>query len=240
MKIIGLILTYNCENLVQKSIDKIPKNTLDEIICSDDESSDNTKTILEKNNIPFFSHSHSGYGGNLFQGLKIAFEKGATHVIEIHGDGQYDFSYIKDMKIKFIEGADLVLGNRFFNLKQPIRDGMPIHIYLGNIFLTILGRIGLGINNNDLFQGFRGYSKNLFEKIDITNFNKDYRFSYEVIAQSFFLNLKISSVPTRCDYKGEHTTMPLKRAIPCILHAIKIGIHYRLAKFGKKFSIFKI
>ena len=45
MKIIGLILTYNCENLVQKSIDKIPKNTLDEIICSDDESSDNTKTI---------------------------------------------------------------------------------------------------------------------------------------------------------------------------------------------------
>ena len=187
-----------------------------------------------------FSHSHSGYGGNLFQGLKIAFEKGATHVIEIHGDGQYDFSYIKDMKIKFIEGADLVLGNRFFNLKQPIRDGMPIHIYLGNIFLTILGRIGLGINNNDLFQGFRGYSKNLFEKIDITNFNKDYRFSYEVIAQSFFLNLKISSVPTRCDYKGEHTTMPLKRAIPCILHAIKIGIHYRLAKFGKKFSIFKI
>ena len=43
---------------------------------------------------------------------------------------------------------------------------MPIHIYLGNIFLTILGRIGLGINNNDLFQGLRGYSKNLFDKMN--------------------------------------------------------------------------
>ena len=28
--------------------------------------------------------------------------------------------------------------------------------------------------------------------------------------------------------------MPLSRAIPCIVHAIKIGLHYRLAKIGKK------
>ena len=106
-----------------------------------------------------------------------------------------------------------------------------------NIFLTILGKIGLGIKNEDLFQGFRGYSKRLFEKIDTTNYNQDYRFSYEIIAQSFFLKLKICSVPTRCNYKGQHTTMPLSRAIPCIVHAIKIGLHYRLAKIGKKFLI---
>ena len=45
MKIIGLILTYNCENLFRKH-DKIPNGILDEIICSDDESSDNTKQVV--------------------------------------------------------------------------------------------------------------------------------------------------------------------------------------------------
>ena len=54
--------------------------------------------------------------------------------------------------------------------------------------------------------------------MNTNNYNKDYRFSYEIIAQSYYLDLKISSVPTKCDYKGDHTTMPLKRDIPCIIH----------------------
>ena len=240
MKIIGVIMTYNCEQFVQKAIDRIPKQYFDQLICTDDGSTDKTIEVVRKNNIEFIINNHSGYGMNLFSGMKKAFELGATHVVELHGDGQYDFSYVKDIKDNFLNGSDLVLGNRFFNFKQPLRDGMPIHIYLGNIFLTTLGRVGLGINNNDLFQGLRGYSKNLFDKIETKNFNHDYRFSYEIIAQSYYLGLKISSVPTRCDYKGEHTTMPLRRAIPCILHAIKIGFLFRLAKLGKKFSIYKI
>lgn len=240
MKIIGVIMTYNCGELVQNAINQIPKEEFDQIICTDDGSTDNTLEVIKKNNIQYIQNSHLGYGMNLFSGMKKAFALGATHVVELHGDSQYDFSYVKEMKKKFNEGNDLVLGNRFFDYKQPLKDGMPIHIYLGNIFLTILGKIGLGIKNNDLFQGFRGYSKELFEKINVDNYNQDYRFSYEIIAQSYFLDLKISSVPTKCNYKDEHTTMPLKRAIPCIIHALKIGLHYRLAKLGLKFSIFKI
>ena len=74
MKLIGVILTYNCEKFVQKAIDKIPKNTLDEVICIDDASSDNTKNVLEKNKIPFFTHEHTGYGGNLFAGFSDFFD----------------------------------------------------------------------------------------------------------------------------------------------------------------------
>ena len=240
MKIIGVIMTYNCGDYVQNAINQIPMDEFDDILCTDDGSTDNTIDIIEKNKIKFIKNNHLGYGMNLFAGMKKAFDLGATHIVELHGDSQYDFSYVKDMKKKFAENYDLVLGNRFYDFKQPLNDGMPLHIYLGNIFLTILGKIGLGIKNDDLFQGFRGYSKELFNKINTKNYNQDYRFSYEIIAQSHYLNLNISSVPTKCNYKGEHTTMPLTRAIPCIIHALKIGLHYRLAKFGLKFSIFKI
>ena len=101
----------------------------------------------------------------------------------------------------------------------------------------------MGGFGNQLFQ--LCFANNLKRKghevaVDTSNYNYDYRFSYEIIAQSFYLKLKIDSVPVRCDYNNQHTTMPLSRAIPCIIHALKIGLHYRLAKLGKKFSIFKI
>ena len=66
-KVIGVLLTYNCENLVQKAINKIPKDEFDDLICSDDGSKDNTTQIVEKNNIKVLRNEHKGYGGNLLQ-----------------------------------------------------------------------------------------------------------------------------------------------------------------------------
>ena len=88
---------------------------------------------------------------------------GATHVIEIHGDGQYDYSKVVEMKKKFEAGADLVLGDRFYDYKQPLKDGMPWHIYIGNIVMSFTGRILLGLPNNDLFPGFRVIAKIFLE-----------------------------------------------------------------------------
>ena len=120
-KVIGVLLTYNCENLVQKAINNIPREEFDDLICSDDGSKDNTIQIVEKNNIEVLRNKHKGYGGNLCRNKK-AFEMGATHVVELHGDGQYDFKQVKFMKKKFDCGADLVLGNRFYNYLQPLKD----------------------------------------------------------------------------------------------------------------------
>ena len=51
MKIIGLILTYNCANIVEKAIKNIPPNILSDLICCDDGSKDNIKHVMVKNNI---------------------------------------------------------------------------------------------------------------------------------------------------------------------------------------------
>jgi glycosyltransferase involved in cell wall biosynthesis len=233
-KVIGILMTYNCERVVQNAIDKIPKDEFDDIICSDDGSIDNTLSIIKKNNIKFIHNNHTGYGGNLFFGMKKAFEMGATHVVELHGDGQYDFNQVNKLKKKFTEGKDLILGNRFYNYSQPFKDGMPVYIYFGNIFLTLLGKIGLGLNLNDFFQGFRGYSKKFFEEIVTDDIPKNYRFSFEVIAKAKFKKLEIDSVPVRCDYKVEHHTAPLSYIIPAIRHTIITCILFRLAKSGIK------
>ena len=241
MKLTGVILTYNCERLVQKAIDKIPKNILHEIICTDDASVDNTKEVVEKNNILFFTHEHKGYGGNLFDGLKIAFKRGATHVIEIHGDGQYDLNRIIDVK-KILEKdntIDLILGNRFYEYKKPLENKMGLVKFFGNIGVTFIASIGLGIKSRDLFPGFRVYSKNFYNTLNFEKLSKFYWFSFEIIALSVFNKLIIRDIPADCDYKSEHSSMSMWKGFPFIFHTLKTIIQFRLAKLKIKTGIFK-
>jgi glycosyltransferase involved in cell wall biosynthesis len=240
MKLVGLILTYNCENLVQKAINKIPTNSLDEVICIDDGSKDNTKNVVEKNNVLFFTHTHFGYGGNLFEGLKIAFERGATHVVEIHGDGQYDLKRIIDVKniLNNDSSIDLILGNRFYDYKKPLDNKMGIIKYIGNIGITFIASLGLGIKSRDLFPGFRVYSKTFYKTINFEKLSKFYWFSFEIIALSVFNNLKIINIPADCDYKAEHRSMSMWKGLPFVGHTLKTIVLFRLAKFNIKLGIF--
>lgn len=231
-------MTYNCASFVERAYNQIPKDYFFKIICVDDESTDDTVAIVKRLGIPVFTHPHTGYGGNLFLGLKKALELGATHMIELHGDSQYDFSAVPATIDKLRNGCDLILGNRFYDMRQPRRDGMDWARYLGNIFLSTIGRIGLGIKTRDLFPGFRAYSRRFFEITDTSKNSQNYFFSFEIIAQARYHNLKVCQVPVRCDYKEEHSSMKLWKGFPAILHTCYTVLLFRLARLNIKRGIF--
>jgi glycosyltransferase involved in cell wall biosynthesis len=234
----GIILAYNCASLVGKAFQKIPKQHFDDIICVDDGSTDATVAVAKELGIPVFTHEHMGYGGNLFFGFQKALERGATRIIELHGDGQYDFSAVPVALNRFEEGCDLILGNRFYEWRQPLRDGMDLARYSGNIFLSLIGRVGLGIPSRDLFPGFRAYSRRFVDTINMEHTSKNYFFSFEIIAQARYCRLNICQVPVRCDYKGEHTSMKLSKGFPAILHTCLTVVLYRLARLHFRRGIF--
>ena len=159
-------------------------------------------------------------------------------MIEIHGYCQYSTSQIPLTISKLDSGCDLILGNRFHDMLQPLRDGMDLIRYFGNIFISTVGRIGLGIPTRDLFPGFRAYSQRFIETIDLLRTSKNYFFSFEIIAQARYLKLKICQVPVQCDYKGEHHSMSLTKGIPAILHTCKTILYFRLALHNIKLGIF--
>ena len=231
-------MAYNCGSLLERAFRSIPREHFDALLCVDDGSTDNTVTVAKQFGIPVFTHEHTGYGGNLLFGLRKAVEMGATHIIELHGDGQYDFAAVPATLEKLGTGCDLILGNRFHHMLQPLRDGMDIARYLGNIFLSMIGRIGLGIPARDLFPGFRAYSRTFVETIDMAHTSQNYFFSFEIIAQARYCGLKICHVPVRCDYKGEHTSMKLSKGFPAILHTCYTVLLYRLAQMHIRRGIF--
>src|SRR5258708_2935916 len=91
-KTIGIIMTYNCAHLIEKSWDRIPKGVFDQIILVEDGSKDGeeARAVAERLGIPFYPHEHRGYGGNIKYGLQKAIELGGDYMIELHGDAQFD------------------------------------------------------------------------------------------------------------------------------------------------------
>ncbi|MBI5138668.1 MAG: glycosyltransferase family 2 protein [Candidatus Vogelbacteria bacterium] len=239
-RVFGIILTYNCALFLPEVISKIPKEYFDIIIVSDDDSSDNTMDVAKQLGVQAFTHPHTGYGGNLKFGLNKAVEMGADHMIEIHGDGQYDLFSVPLAIPKLNAGVDFILGNRFYKFFQPWKDNMSLIRILGNLTLSTIGRFGLWIKPLDLFPGFRAYSKRFVETIDFANGSDDYFFSFEVIVLAKYAGLVIDSVPARCFYnKGGHSSMNLWKGMLEIYQTPHAVLQYWLALLGWKRTILK-
>ena len=177
-----MIMTYNCAGFLEKTLQLLPRELFDTIIISDDASTDNTLEVAKRLGVPAFTHPHGGYGGNLKFGLRKAVAMGADAVIEIHGDGQF-VSSIPGAIQMLEQGYDLVLGNRFYTLLQPLKDRMSLIRYLGNLTLSQLGRMILWVKPRDLFTGFRAYSKRLVQSVEVSRGSDHYFFFFFI----FFL-----------------------------------------------------
>ncbi len=240
-KAIGFIMTYNCSYLVEDTYNRIPQGVLDAIIMVDDDSKDKAETekIAQRLGVPFFSHEHTGYGGNVRYGLTKCYEMGADYMVEIHGDGQFDPSVIPVALQKMREGYDFILGSRFTNIIQPLRDGMSFVRYFANIGLSFIDRLLLHIPLTELNTGFRIYSRNLFQTLPFVGVSRNHLYSFEVIVQAVYFKLKIGEIPIRCDYKKEHTSISLGGATMYAFQTFYVLSLFILARLGFRTRLFK-
>lgn len=231
-KVVGIILSYNCASFLEDIYNRIPQEVFDEIFVADDGSTDNSGEVAKKLGMPFFTHKHMGYGGNIKFGLKEAIARGAEYVVEIHGDGQYDLAFILPALKKISEGYDFLLGSRFSDFLQPLRDKMPYSRYFANIGLSFIDRVVLGVPLTEFHTGFRIYTRRLMETIDIANTSDDYLFSFEVIVQARYCGLKIGEIPIRCNYAGKHTSISIKKSVIYSFQTFRILFLYLMARLG--------
>ena len=238
-KNIGIILAYNSASTLQDIYARIPKDVLDEIILADDGSTDNTLEVAEKLGVPSFTHPHRGYGGNIKFGLQKALERGGDYMVEIHGDGQYDPTAIPMALKKIHQGYDFLLGSRFTDLKQPLRDGMSFARYFPNIILSFFDRLILGVKIGEFHSGFRLYSRRLLDATDFNKGSDDHLYSFEIIVMAKYHNLKIGDVPIRCNYRKDHSSISIKKSFLYAFQTFYILLLYILAKVGIKTKLFR-
>jgi len=214
-KIFGMILAYNVAPMLPTTVDRIPDGIFERVFLTDDGSADGTKEAAEALGLEAIGHSpNRGYGGNVKQGLRHAFDAGADYVVEIHGDGaQFDpkstitsFPLIED-------GCDFILGSRFQDKRKPLQNGMSLVRYLANISLSNIDRIVTGLDLTEFHTGFRVYSRQLYETLPLQDNSDDYLFSFEIIAQAAYYGMDVREVPVEADYHAAHTSITLSRSV---------------------------
>ncbi len=231
-KIFAMVIAYNCEHMIERAYERIPKHLVDQIIVMDDGSTDNTAQKAHEMGLPVFRHTpNRGYGGNLKAGLQRAYDMGADYVVEVHGDGaQFDPISIQYALPYMQQGFDLILGSRFHNPRNALNNGMPLIRFVANHFLSFFDRWVLKLPLTEFHTGFRIYSRHLIESLPFEKNSEDYLFSFQIIAQAAFFNMRVGEVPVEADYKSAHTSHKLSGAFIYAFQTFYVLGQYILSK----------
>jgi glycosyltransferase involved in cell wall biosynthesis len=242
------IPAYNAAATIPSVIDRIPANMMeqiDEILVVDNASEDNTHLVsigyaqqkgLKKLKV-HRSEKNGGYGGSQKVGYRYAIDNSFDAVVMLHGDGQYAPEKMEYLLEPVYQGkADHVFGSRITG--DPRAGGMPIHRYLGNLFLTTVENWILGWNLSEYHSGYRIYTTEALKKIPFERCSNEYHFDSQILVQVRMAGLRVveRTIPTY--YGSEKCYVPLMKYGVDVL---KTMTEYILHRFGiKKYPYLEI
>lgn len=240
-KVIVVMPAFNAESTLEKTFDEIPKECVDEIILVDDGSSDKTVEIAQNLGLTVICHSENkGYGASQKTCYNAAKERGASCIIMIHPDYQYD-SRIIPYAIGFLSRGicDIILGSRIRTRQEALRSGMPLYKYISNRFLTIFENMVFGQNLGDFHSGFRVYTRKVIDTVPFFNNSDDFVFDTQILAQAVFYGFKIGDVPIPCRYFEEASSINFPRSIKYGIQTFIVMGKFIIQKSGLiKFKLF--
>lgn len=230
-KIAVVLPAYNAEKTVQITILEIPREYVDFIILVDDASTDNTSNIARTTGVDVHLHDKNiGYGGNQKTCYKEALIKGADIVVMVHPDYQYTPKLIIAMASMIAYGVyDAVIGSRILG-KTAISGGMPLYKYIANRFLTFFQNILMGQKLSEYHSGYRAFSSELLNKLNLERNSNDFAFDNQMITQIFYNGYSIGEVSCPTKYFKDASSINFKRSVQYGFHCILNSILYMLAK----------
>ena len=239
-KVIAVMPAYNAGSTLENTYSDIPKGCIDDIILTDDQSTDNTVEIARRLGLTVIEHNiNKGYGANQKTCYDAALKKGADAVVMIHPDYQYDGKLIP-YALGFLEMdvCDIVLGSRIRSRREALDGGMPLYKYISNRILTIVENIILGQNLGDFHSGFRAYTREALETIPYHNNSDDFVFDSQFLAQAVYFKFKIGDIPMPCRYFEEASSINFRRSLKYGFQTLAVLSKYILQRL--KIGRFKI
>ena len=233
-KIIAVMPAYNAEKTLEQTYAEIPMDIVDEVILTDDCSSDETVRKAKELGIKeVLVHEHNkGYGGNQKTCYNRALELGADIVIMIHPDYQYTPKLVQSMVYMIVNDVyPVCLASRILG-KGALKGGMPMIKYIANRGLTLFQNILLNQKLSEYHTGYRAFSAEVLRAINYNIDNDDFIFDNEMLAQIFYKGYEIGEVTCPTKYFEEASSINLRRSTIYGFGCIRVSLVYRLCKWG--------
>lgn len=233
---------YNAEKTIERTYREIPLDIVDEVILTDDYSTDNTIEKAKELGIKeiIIHKKNTGYGGNQKSCYNRALELGADIVIMLHPDYQYTPKLIQSMAYLIANNVyPVVLGSRILG-KGALKGGMPIIKYIANRFLTLFQNILMNQKLSEYHTGYRAFSAEVMKNISYNVNSDNFIFDNQMLAQIFYAGYDIAEITCPTKYFEEASSINLKSSSIYGLGVLKVSMLYRLNKLGLlKSKIFK-
>lgn len=183
---------------------------------------------------------NKGYGANQKSCYHKALELGADIIIMLHPDYQYTPKLIHSMSYLIANDVyKVVLGSRILG-KGALNGGMPIYKYIANRFLTAFQNILMNQKLAEYHTGYRAFSKEIFDKIDIDKNSDDFVFDNQMLAQICMSNYEIAEITCPTRYFEEASSINFARSTKYGFGVLGTSIQYFLNRHLKiKSTIFK-
>jgi glycosyltransferase involved in cell wall biosynthesis len=234
-RVIVVMPAYNAEKTLRATHSEVlAQDYVDQVIVVDDASHDETVGIAR--DLPMtkvFLHAENrGYGANQKTCYRHALEAGADIVIMVHPDYQYTPKLIPAFVSMIGSGLyHCVLGSRILG-GYAIRGGMPAWKYVANRMLTLCENVLLGAKLSEYHTGYRGFSRELLEKVPFDSNSDDFVFDNQMLAQILWFGYTIAEVSCPTKYFPEASSINFQRSVRYGFGCLETALKYRLARMN--------
>lgn len=238
-KVTIVLPAFNAERTLEKIYREIPKKIVDDILLVDDGSKDQTASLSKKLGIKTLIHKKNlGYGANQKTLYKTILKSNASYIIMLHPDGQYNPKdlplFIKALK----EGkGDIVLGSRFMSSQG---DETPLYKAFSIKIITLFFNLILQTSLSEANTGYRGYTREVLEKIPFNKNGDGYIFDPQFLIQSVYFGFKIYDVPVSKKYNPEGISPNFQKSVEHGLENMSLLLQYILHRLKIKEADFLI
>lgn len=161
-----------------------------EVLIADNGSTDGSQEIARAEGARVVDIDRRGYGAALQGGIEAA---RGEYVLMADADDSYALDDIGGFVTALRGGAELVMGNRF---QGGIAPGAmpPLHRYLGNPVLSLVGRLFFKIPVGDFHCGMRAFRRDRILSLGMRTDGME--FASEMVVRASLNKLVITEVPT--------------------------------------------
>jgi len=232
-KVVVVMPAYNAGRTLRLTYEALPLDKVDLVLVVDDASQDDTIQVARDLHLELIIHDRNrGYGANQKTCYDQALSRGATIVVMVHPDYQYDPSLLPEMVRPIMEGrADVVMGSRLMG-QSAVRQGMPWWKYAGNRFLTGLENLVVGLGLSEYHTGYRAFRREVLETVDYRRNSDAFVFDQEILAQIAVARFRVAEVPVPVRYFPEASSASFWQSVRYGLQILWLLWRFSLHRWG--------
>jgi glycosyltransferase involved in cell wall biosynthesis len=236
-RIAVILPAYNAAKTLRTTVGEISRDLVDDVILTDDASSDDTVAIARSLGLHTILHeTNRGYGGNQKTCYAAALARGADIVVMLHPDYQYSPKLVPAMAAMLESGHyDAILASRILG-RGAIEGGMPRYKYVANRALTFAQNVVMGAKLSEYHSGYRAWTRPVLERLPLERCSDDFVFDNQMLALAIGAGCRIGEISCPTRYFAEASSINFRRSVTYGLGVLQTAAEFRLHRSGLRHS----